>query len=130
MSLPRLAGALPAALFAFAAVAAAQEAEEVVVTSEDLGDGLDMLQQPTGGNVGVAIGPDGVLMVDDQFANLAPLFAAKIEELGGGPARFVINTHYHGDHAGGNEPFAAMGATIAAHDNARTRLMSDQRSPL
>jgi cyclase len=75
-----------------------------------------------GGNVGVLIGDDGVLMVDDQFAPLSEKLVAAIRTLSDGPIRFLINTHIHGDHNGGNENFAAMGVPIMAHDNVRVRM--------
>jgi cyclase len=75
-----------------------------------------------GGNMAVSIGPDGVLLVDDQFAPLTDRIVAAIRELSDGPIRFVINTHVHGDHTGGNANLAALGATIAAHDNVRARM--------
>ena len=74
-----------------------------------------------GGNIGVSIGDDGVLIVDDQFAPLAERIAAKIAELGGGMPRFVLNTHHHGDHTGGNAHFGREGV-ILAHEKVRVRL--------
>lgn len=76
----------------------------------------------SGGNIAVSIGDDGVLVVDDQFAPLSDKIVAAIRELTDGPIRFVINTHVHGDHVGGNANLAALGATIAAHENVRARL--------
>jgi len=77
-----------------------------------------------GGNVGVLVGPDGVLMVDDQFAPLSDKLIAAIRTVSDGPIRFLINTHIHGDHNGGNENFAALGTTIMAHDNVRARMVN------
>ena len=76
-----------------------------------------------GGNVGVLIGDDGVLMIDDQFAPLSEKLVAAVRTLSEGPIRFLINTHVHGDHVGGNETFANLGVTIVAHDNVRRRLV-------
>lgn len=77
-----------------------------------------------GGNMAVSIGDDGVLLVDDQFAPLSDKIVAAIRELSDAPIRFVVNTHLHGDHVGGNENFAALGATIFAHDRVRARLQA------
>jgi glyoxylase-like metal-dependent hydrolase (beta-lactamase superfamily II) len=75
-----------------------------------------------GGTIGVLAGPDGVLMVDTQFAPLSDKIAAAIRQISDGRIRFVINTHLHGDHTGGNENFAKMGATILSRDQLRRRL--------
>lgn len=75
-----------------------------------------------GGNVGVLIGDDGVLMIDDQFAPLSEKLVAAIRTLSNKPIKMLINTHIHGDHTGGNENFGKMGIDIVAHDNVRVRL--------
>jgi cyclase len=75
-----------------------------------------------GGMIGVLFGPDGVFMVDTQFAPLSDRIAAAIKQLTPQPIRFVVNTHLHGDHTGGNENFAKMGAMIIARDELRFRL--------
>lgn len=80
-----------------------------------------------GGNIGVAIGEDGTFLIDDQFAPLTRKLLSKIEELGGGTPRFLLNTHWHFDHAGGNENFGALGTLIVAHDNVRKLLSVDNR---
>ncbi len=79
-----------------------------------------------GGNIGASIGEDGIVIVDDQFAPLAEKIQAALKSLGitDKPVRFVINTHYHGDHTGGNAPFSGTGATVIAQDNVRKRLES------
>ena len=79
-----------------------------------------------GGNIGVSVGSDGILIVDDQFAPLAEKIRAALKTLGQGKLRFVLNTHWHGDHTGGNAQFATE-AAIIAHDNVRKRLATDQR---
>src|SRR5262249_43273099 len=76
-----------------------------------------------GGRIGVLAGPDGVLMVDSQFAPLSERIAAAIKQVSDGRIRFLINTHVHGDHTGGNENFGKLGATIMARENLRMRLM-------
>src|SRR5712691_7526457 len=79
-----------------------------------------------GGNIGASIGEDGIVIVDDQFAPLAEKIQAALKSLGitDKPVRFVINTHYHGDHTGGNAPFSGTGSTVIAQDNVRKRLES------
>jgi len=77
-----------------------------------------------GGNIAASVGEDGIVIVDDQFAPLADKIQAALKDLKitDKPVRFVINTHYHGDHTGGNEPFANSGSTLIAQDNVRRRL--------
>jgi len=75
-----------------------------------------------GGTIGVLTGPDGVFMVDAQFAPLSEKIAAAIRQISDKPIRFLVNTHVHGDHTGGNENFGKMGATILARQNLRNRL--------
>jgi len=79
-----------------------------------------------GGNIGVSVGDDGVLMVDDEFSPLAPKIRAAIAHIEKGPLRFVLNTHFHGDHVGGNPVFGTE-ATIIAQDNVRERLSTLQK---
>lgn len=82
-----------------------------------------------GGNVGVSIGADGVLMIDDQYARMEPGLRRAIEDLGGGAPRFLVNTHWHGDHTGGNAVFAPP-ALVFAHRNVRPRMAAgDRRNP-
>jgi cyclase len=77
-----------------------------------------------GGNIAASVGDDGIVIVDDQYAPLADKIQAALKNLKitDKPVRFVINTHYHGDHTGGNEPFANTGSTVIAQDNVRKRL--------
>ena len=75
-----------------------------------------------GGNVGILVGDDGVLMIDDQFAPLTPKLMAAIKTLSTKAIRLLVNTHVHGDHTGGNENVGKMGISILAHDNVRVRL--------
>ena len=82
----------------------------------------------SGGNIAVSTGPDGVLIVDDQFAPLAEKIAAAIEKLDQGPIKFVLNTHWHGDHTGGNAHFGRK-ASIVAHANVRKRLADKSDTP-
>src|SRR5215467_15523699 len=79
-----------------------------------------------GGNIAASVGEDGIVIVDDEFAPLAEKIQAALKNLNitDKPVRFVINTHYHGDHTGGNPPFANSGSTIIAQDNVRKRLIT------
>jgi len=95
----------------------------------DLGQGLYMLVG-RGGNIGVLTGSEGVFVIDDQFANLADAVIEEINKLSDGPIRFVANTHYHGDHTGGNEAMRKVGASIVAHDNVRVRMSQDNENKL
>ena len=110
-----------AILFTAAGVQA-QGIEDVKITASDLGKGIYM---PMGrsDNIGLSAGPDGVFMVDDQFALLTPKIVAAIRQISKQPIRFVLNTHWHFDHTGGNENLGKAGVAIVAHDNVR-RLMS------
>lgn len=79
-----------------------------------------------GGNVGVLIGDEGTLMIDNQFAPLSNKINGAIKTLSPGEIKFAINTHVHGDHSGGNENFYKMGAVLVAHDNVRGRMLKEQ----
>jgi glyoxylase-like metal-dependent hydrolase (beta-lactamase superfamily II) len=90
----------------------------------DLGQGVSMLMGQ-GGNLGLSVGEDGVFLIDDQYATNAEANLAKIEELAKGKPKYLINTHWHFDHAGGNAVFGKAGATIFASDNVRKRLTNE-----
>lgn len=77
-----------------------------------------------GGNIGLSIGEDGVVMIDDQFAPLTDRIVAAIRQLNDGEIRFLINTHVHGDHTGGNENMGKLGVAILARDEVRVRLQA------
>ncbi len=79
-----------------------------------------------GGNIGLAVGEDAVFVIDDQFAPLTPKILAAIAALTPKPVRFVVNTHWHFDHTGGNENLGLAGALIVAHDNVRKRMSTEQ----
>lgn len=91
--------------------------------------GLTMLMGK-GGNLAVSTGSDGPVIVDDQYAVQVPGIRAAVKVLQDAPVRFVINTHYHDDHTGGNEALGAGGALIVAHDNVRVRLSTKQLSKM
>lgn len=80
--------------------------------------------QGKGGNLALSIGEDGGLLVDDEYADIAKSTKHAIEDLNKGPVKFLINTHWHFDHAGGNEIFGSDGSIIVSHENVRTRLKS------
>lgn len=79
-----------------------------------------------GGNIGLSVGDDGAFVIDDQFAPLSDKIMAAIAELTDADVKFLVNTHHHSDHTGGNEAFGAAGALIIAHDNVRARMSVDQ----
>jgi glyoxylase-like metal-dependent hydrolase (beta-lactamase superfamily II) len=103
----------------------AQPDEEVRIETQPVAAGIYMLTG-SGGNLGVSVGADGAFVIDDQYEPLSERLLAAIGELGGKPVRFVLNTHWHLDHTGGNENFAATGAVVLAHENVRTRLERGQ----
>lgn len=82
-----------------------------------------------GGNIGVSVGADGILIVDDQYAPLADKIKSALNKLGEGKLKFIFNTHWHGDHTGSNAAFARE-TTIIAHDNVRKRMSTEQRNEL
>ncbi len=100
--------------------AAETDFDAVQITATPVAGKITMLQG-NGGNIAVSLGDDGVLMVDDQFAPLSDKIKAAITKLGGSAPELLLNTHWHGDHSGGNENFADK-ATIIAHDNVRVRI--------
>lgn len=103
--------------------------QSVQITTIPVAEGLYMLMGE-GGNIGVSIGVDGTFIIDDQYAPLTSKIIAALKALSGDQPRFLVNTHWHGDHAGGNENIGNMGAVIVAHENVRTRLSEEQSIPL
>jgi len=102
-----------------------QDFSKVEIKVTKVSGNIYMLQG-AGGNIAASVGEDGIVIVDDQFAPLADKIQAALKNLGvtDKPVRFVINTHYHGDHTGGNAPFTNTGSTVIAQDNVRKRLES------
>lgn len=105
----------------FGITANAQRFDDVTITTVPITDHVYMLIG-AGGNIGVSIGEDGVFVIDDQFAPLTEKIHTAIKALSDKDITFLVNTHYHGDHTGGNENMHDLGATIIAHDNVRQRL--------
>jgi len=97
----------------------------VEVETVEVAAGVHMLSA-AGGNIGVSTGEDGIFLVDDQYAMLTEKIVAALARIQAGPVRFVLNTHWHGDHTGGNENLGQAGALLVAHDNVRTRLSVEQ----
>jgi cyclase len=106
-----------------AAHAQQQDFSKVEIKVTKVSGNIYMLEG-AGGNIAASVGEDGIVIVDDEFAPLADKIQAALKNLGvtDKPVRFVINTHYHGDHTGGNAPFSSAGSTVIAQDNVRKRL--------
>ncbi len=104
-----------------------QDFSKVQIQTVDVAPGIHMLIG-SGGNIGVSSGSDGVLIIDDQYAPLTEKIRAAVSAIDKAPIRFVVNTHWHGDHTGGNENMGGAGAVIVAHENVRRRMSSDQVS--
>lgn len=105
--------------------AAAQDFDAVEIKTTPMADHVWMLEG-AGGNLGVSAGDDGIFLIDDQYAPLTPKILAAIARIRKGPVRFVLNTHWHGDHVGGNENLGKTGSLIVAQDNVRARMSTDQ----
>lgn len=112
---------LAATMLVAVPASAQQDFSKVEVKVERVAPGVAVLFG-AGGNVGLSYGDDGNVLIDDQYAPLVPKIEAAVRSVDPGPVRFVINTHWHGDHTGGNEALGKAGAVIVAHDNVRQRL--------
>ena len=118
------------ALFAAAALAATAalaqtDYSKVEIKTTKLADHVYMMTG-AGGNLGLSAGDDATFLIDDQFAPLTAKIVDAISKVAGKPVKFVVNTHWHFDHVGGNENFGAAGAVILAHENVRRRMSTDQ----
>ena len=110
------------------ACASAQETDfsKVQIETVPVEKNLYMLFNDAAGNIALSTGPDGSVLVDTQFAPLNEKLRAAVKAAGGSDVKFVINTHWHGDHSGGNEPLGKGGALIVAHNNVRQRMSTEQ----
>ena len=99
----------------------------VEISARQVRDNVYMLTG-AGGNIGVSVGDDGTLIVDDQFAPLADRIVQALNDIDGEAPKVILNTHFHGDHVGGNVVFGETG-TIVAHDNVRMRLLDEEGFP-
>lgn len=102
-----------------------QDFEQVEIQTVPVAENIYMLAGE-GGNIGVTVGEDGVLLIDDQYAPLTAKIEAAVREITEQPIRFLLNTHWHYDHTGGNENLGNAGVVIVAHDEVYTRMSTDQ----
>jgi len=109
------------ALLALGAQAQQRNFDAVQIKTTQVAPGIYMLEGE-GGNIGVSAGEDGVFLIDDQFAPLTPKIVAAVKAISDKPIRFLMNTHWHGDHVGGNENLGKAGVVIIAHDNVYKRM--------
>ena len=121
----RLIGWISCSLLASAPALAQQDFSKVEVKALKLTDSTYMLSG-AGGNIGLSVGDDAVFVIDSDFAPLAPKIKAAIARISAKPVQFVLNTHFHFDHSGGNDALGKDGALIVAHDNVRQRMSSTQ----
>lgn len=118
-------------LIVFTALPSAAQDDEISFKSTEVAPGIFMLEGQggfTGGNLGLLIGDDGVVLIDDGLEPLVDKTLAAVSEISRDPVDFVINTHLHGDHVGGNETFHRAGATIISQDNTRLRLSEQDQA--
>ncbi len=125
MKIIRLLPVLPLLLFALSVPAQDDDPAKVEIKTEKVADGIYMLAG-SGGNIGLSVGPDAVFMIDDEFAPLTPKIRAAVALLSPKPIKFLLNTHWHGDHTGGNKDHGEAGALIIAHENVRKRMSAGQ----
>ena len=116
---------LPLLLLAALPAAAQTDYSKIEIKAQELAPGLYMLEG-AGGNLGLSTGEDGTLLIDDQYAPLTEKIKAAVAKITPKPIRLVVNTHWHGDHTGGNENLGKDGAIIVAHDNVRARMAVEQ----
>lgn len=113
-------------ILASSSLARSQEDWDAVkIETISVKDGIYMLVG-RGGNIGLSVGEDGAFLIDDQYAPLTPKIERAIRALTEDPVRFLVNTHWHGDHTGGNENFGKTGSIIVAHENVRRRMGAEQ----
>jgi len=119
-------GSAVALMLSASALAQDQDLSAVQFRTEQVGNGLFALITDVAGNIALSTGPDGSVLVDTQFAPLNDKLRAAVRAAGGTDVKYVINTHWHFDHTGGNEPLGSAGAVIIAHDNVLTRMSTEQ----
>jgi glyoxylase-like metal-dependent hydrolase (beta-lactamase superfamily II) len=107
------------------AAAQQQDFSKVEIKAEKVAEGIYMLTG-AGGNIGLSVGTSGTYVIDDQYAPLTDKILAAIRAITPDPVRFVVNTHWHGDHTGGNENMGKAGALLVAHENVRRRMSAEQ----
>jgi glyoxylase-like metal-dependent hydrolase (beta-lactamase superfamily II) len=120
--------ALLSCFFILGVVSSAQDFSQVQIGTVKLTENIYMLTG-AGGNIGVSVGTDGILLVDSQFSQLAVKIKAALAALSSAPVRFLLNTNWHYDHVLGNEWLAKAGAVIIAHENARMDMLKEQSFP-
>jgi len=120
-----LVAALAAALATLPLIAQQQDFSKVEIKADKLAPSIYMLTG-AGGNMGLSVGDDSAILVDDQYAPLTPKIVDAVAKLSATPVGFVINTHWHGDHTGGNDNLGKAGVVIVAHENVRKRMSSEQ----
>jgi cyclase len=116
---------MAAAALSFSAAAQQRNFDAVQIKVIPVAQNVYMLEGE-GGNIGVSVGEDGVLLIDDQFAPLTQRIVDAVKTITDKPIRFLLNTHWHGDHVGGNENLGKLGVTIVAHDNVYKRMSVEQ----
>lgn len=121
----RLALTLLGGLLLAASASAQPDLSKIEIQTVEVAKGVHMLIGG-GGNLGVSSGEDGVFLIDDQYAPMSDKIRAAVGKIHSGPIRFVLNTHWHGDHTGGNESMGKAGVLIVAHDNVRQRMSTEQ----
>lgn len=112
-------------LFYFSSIFAQDRFAQVQIETISVSEGVYMLIG-AGGNIGLSIGEDGIFMIDDQYAPLSEKILSAVSDIDDREIKFLVNTHYHGDHTGGNEAIGEQGALIIAHENVRERMSTDQ----
>ena len=117
--------AMLAAVPSLALRAQERDFSQVTVNTEKVAEGVWMLSG-AGGNIGVSAGEDGVFLIDDDYAPLTEKVRAAVAAISPKPIRFLLNTHWHGDHTGGNEAHGQAGVVIVAHENVRKRMSAEQ----
>ncbi len=127
MNSTRLAATLLVSLFCVSSVFA-QEFDQVEIETVKITDGVYMLVG-YGGNIGVSVGEDGTLLIDDQFGELKDKLDAALSDISTHPVRIILNTNWHYDHVSGNAAFAESGAIVIAHEQSRVRMLTEQRHP-